>query len=105
MWFGWAAWDWAHDRTVRVGGHGAPIEGEDLAWPTEEATRPTRALSTGEDERKTRAERYIVTFLSTGETHTYSPTTETAYAGFRIGDKRKITVSPARGVELVSEQP
>jgi hypothetical protein len=95
-WYSWHVWDWGYNRTVRhTGTTDAP------SWPTDQEL--TVPLAPGEKERNSREAEYKVTFTGDGDRYEFKPRTEAEFKAYRMGEKRRLRVGVAHGVEVLPE--
>jgi hypothetical protein len=96
-WYAWKAWEWGHNRDVRVGDSTTSTY-----WPSEEQIRLSVGLAPGEQERESgRTEHYAVVMLGGGDRYTYEPHSDEEFKRFSVGDTRRIKVGVAHGVEIL----
>jgi len=96
-WYSWKVWEWGHNRDVRASGTSTKTH-----WPSDEQIRLGVGLGQGEQERISgRTEHYRVTLAYNKDTYKYEPKSDAEFQHFTIGDRHKIKVGIAHGVEIL----
>ena len=102
-WYTWKVWDWGFNRDVRAQGNTTEV-----FWPPPSQVRMNEGLAPGEKEREAgRAESFKITFYSGDDkkTYDYAPTTEAEFKSFHHGERVKLKVGVAHGVEVLRRVP
>lgn len=96
-WYSWKAWEWGHNRDVRVGDSTTSTY-----WPSDKQIRLNVGLAPGEQERESgRSEHYEVVMLGDGDRYPYSPRSDEEFKRFSVGGTHRIKVGVAHGVEIL----
>lgn len=96
-WYSWKVWDWGFNRNVKTTGSTEP-----LFWPSNEQVHLNVGINYGEKERESaRKESFLIRFSDQKESYNYEPKTENEFLQFKIGNKHKLKVGIANGVEVL----